>query len=60
MNPNTSFPPVKVDTPLHWTAEYGRVAAVQKLLAAGADVTAVNINGNTPLHFFIGPHIRVM
>ena len=36
-------------TPLHWAAYHGDVAAVQKLIAAGADVNARNDYGSTPL-----------
>jgi hypothetical protein len=38
------------DTELHTAAQNGRVADVERLLAAGAAVGASNINGRTPLH----------
>eukprot|EP00730_Choanoeca_flexa_P006226 TRINITY_DN12112_c0_g1_i12.p2 TRINITY_DN12112_c0_g1~~TRINITY_DN12112_c0_g1_i12.p2 ORF type:complete len:347 (+),score=80.53 TRINITY_DN12112_c0_g1_i12:1316-2356(+) len=38
------------DTPLHHTAAFGRVEAMQLLLAHQADVNAVNKDDATPLH----------
>lgn len=37
------------DTPLHLAARTGRTAIVRVLIAAGADATAVNCEGETPL-----------
>lgn len=49
-------------TPLHLAAFFGRQAAVDRLLAAGADLTAVSRNAlkNTPLHAAVaGGHVDV-
>ncbi|XP_054713849.1 serine/threonine-protein phosphatase 6 regulatory ankyrin repeat subunit B-like [Uloborus diversus] len=37
-------------TPLHWAAQYGKVAAVRKLLRAGAIASLQDRSGSTPLH----------
>ncbi|MBV8652198.1 MAG: ankyrin repeat domain-containing protein [Alphaproteobacteria bacterium] len=41
-------------TALHWAAQYGQFSVVKALVAAGADLEAVNINGNRPLHAAVG------
>jgi len=38
-------------TPLHCAASYGRAEVVAALLAAGADVNAVDRHGRTPLRY---------
>jgi ankyrin repeat protein len=38
------------ETPLHWAVDWVRPHAVQALLSAGADVTKVDRDGNSPLH----------
>jgi hypothetical protein len=40
-------------TPLHYAAEYGHVAAVQALLAAGADAEAKDLSDNSPLYYAV-------
>jgi ankyrin repeat protein len=37
-------------TPLHWMATLGDVAAIELLLSAGADVNVADRSGDTPLH----------
>ncbi len=37
-------------TPLHWAVRAGRSHAVERLLAAGADVNRRDVDGETPLH----------
>ena len=39
----------KGETPLHRAAAFGDEAAVQMLISAGAQVDAVDMNGDTPL-----------
>ena len=39
------------ETPLHWAARNGRAAAVDALIAGGADVNAKDKDDDTPLHF---------
>jgi uncharacterized protein len=49
-------------TPLHLAAFFGRTAAAERLLAAGADLNAVSSNSlhNTPLHAAVaGGHLEV-
>jgi ankyrin repeat protein len=49
-------------TPLHLAAFFGQRAAVERLLAAGADLNAVSRNAlqNTPLHAAVaGGHVEV-
>jgi ankyrin repeat protein len=49
-------------TPLHLAAFFGQRAAVERLLAAGADINAVSRNAlrNTPLHAAVaGGHVEV-
>lgn len=38
------------DSPLHWMASLGDQFAIQLLVAAGANVNAVDDSGNTPIH----------
>lgn len=38
-------------TPLHYACEYNHFAAVKTLIAAGANINALNIGNETPLHF---------
>ena len=38
------------ETPLHWAVDWVRPHAVQALLSAGADVSKVDRDGNSPLH----------
>jgi len=38
------------DSPLHWAASFGQEAALEALLAAGAEPCATNDDGVTPLH----------
>lgn len=38
-------------TPLHWAARRGDVAIIKVLVAAGADVSRQDEEGNTPLHW---------
>ena len=40
-------------TPLHVAAQFGREAAMQALLAAGADTNAQDTCGGTPLHLAV-------
>jgi ankyrin repeat protein len=37
------------DTPLHWTAQWGRLDVVKLLLVYGADPTVKDKDGKTPL-----------
>jgi len=37
-------------TPLHWAASHGQADLARKLLDAGADVSALDLIGRTPLH----------
>jgi uncharacterized protein len=49
-------------TPLHLAAFFGRLAAAERLIAAGADLNAVSRNAlrNTPLHAAVaGGHVDV-
>ncbi len=49
-------------TPLHLAAFFGQRAAVERLMAAGADINAVSRNAlrNTPLHAAVaGGHVEV-
>jgi ankyrin repeat protein len=45
------------ETPLHFAAAYGDEEMVQAMLAAGADRTAPNTHGETPLAY-AGRHCR--
>ncbi|MEQ8838294.1 MAG: ankyrin repeat domain-containing protein [Lacipirellulaceae bacterium] len=49
--------PTRGETPLHRAAAYASLEIVKLLLEAGADRTAVDVNGNTP-HEWAGWHRR--
>eukprot|EP00295_Goniomonas_pacifica_P006939 CAMPEP_0175837604 /NCGR_PEP_ID=MMETSP0107_2-20121207/17782_1 /TAXON_ID=195067 ORGANISM="Goniomonas pacifica, Strain CCMP1869" /NCGR_SAMPLE_ID=MMETSP0107_2 /ASSEMBLY_ACC=CAM_ASM_000203 /LENGTH=61 /DNA_ID=CAMNT_0017151111 /DNA_START=570 /DNA_END=752 /DNA_ORIENTATION=- len=38
------------NTPLHWSADCGRLEVSQMLIGAGADIHRTNNLGETPLH----------
>lgn len=40
---------LKAETPLHRAAAYGNVAIINSLIAAGADLSAKDANGDTPM-----------
>lgn len=44
-------------TPLHWAAERGEAAIVERLLAAGATVNVADKNGKTPIEPSTDPHV---
>lgn len=37
-------------TPLHAAVASGKVNCIRMIIAAGADIEAKNVDGNTPLH----------
>lgn len=41
-------------TALHWACQFDRVAIVEYLVGRGADVDAVDKDGNTPMHYLAG------
>lgn len=40
-------------TPLHVAASEGKLSSVELLLKFGANVNAKNVDGATPLHYFV-------
>jgi cytohesin len=47
-------------TPLHFAAQAGQTDVVEYLIAAGADVDAENIRGETPIQLAAGKHHKEM
>ena len=43
-------------TPLHLTVLKGHSRVVERLVCCGADLTAIDQDGNTPLHLLLAGH----